>query len=131
MFGFSIAIYFFMFLSGCVGNLVYQSLYPWLTRYEERNMIACRSGGDAGNALVALVAFYQKVGSLDIAFSPSTFLVGVGLYLLVFPLSCFYLIKHFSIGLNRGAFSPTAEKQNLLARTEDKEENKISLVEVI
>jgi uncharacterized membrane protein YvlD (DUF360 family) len=31
--GTSFALYFFMFLAGCVGNLMYQILYPFLVNY--------------------------------------------------------------------------------------------------
>jgi hypothetical protein len=95
----SIPLYFCMFCAGCVGNLMYQVLYPFLVQYNEEYMIAARAGNDFTNAVVAFLALYQNPGSSSIAISPPVFILSVGLYLLIFPVSAFFYIVNYGVGL--------------------------------
>lgn len=99
IFDMSIPLYLCMFCAGCVGNLMYQVLYPFLVQYSEEYMIAARAGNDFTNAVIAFFALYQNPGSSSINISPSVFILSIALYLLVFPISAFFYIVNNGIGL--------------------------------
>lgn len=133
--GCSFVLYIFMFISGCVGNLMYQILYPFLVKYQAEYMIAARAGNDFANAVMAFIALAQSPGSSAILFSPTWFLLGVGGYLLVFPITAYLVIIRYEIGLKAEfklslPFSLDSDKFNLLIEDDDVDAVDIELYEV-
>jgi len=97
----SMMLYIFMFFAGCVGNLMYQTLYPFLIKYEEGYMTAARTGSDAANAIVAFIVLAQSPGSSKPLFSPKDFFIGISVYVIAIPLISLVIILNYDIGVKR------------------------------
>jgi hypothetical protein len=97
--GWSWPLLIFAFMAGFVGNMQYQSVFPFLTRYCELYTIAARSASDIFGIFISSLAFYQNPGSDKIRFSPFIFLLCIGLFLLVFPPLCLLYIYVTGEGL--------------------------------
>ena len=125
--GISVCLCVFMLCAGCVGNLMYQILYPFLVSYREEHMIAARAGNDFVNAVIAFVALWQDPGASPqrVRFLPSTFILCVGIYLLVFPPAAFWYILTFDVGLRRTGEGAGAGAGGLVKAAGYRKENTI------
>ena len=111
--GISLNLYIFAFLSGVVGNLMYQTLYPFLMKYERTYMIAARAGSDSLSAIVAFIALAQDPGIFSHSYVHTTAALTV-LPLIILPsYPRFFQPSFFSLCIFDGSRSVPHDHSNI------------------
>ena len=112
----------FAFLSGVIGNIQYQTMFPLLTRYVEKYTIISRSAGDITSLFVSFFVFYQNPGSHEIKFGPRIFYFWLAMYLFAFPTLCYALIYWNGIGLKEEDNLNKAENNKGKAKNQEEDD---------
>ena len=95
----SISLYFFCFLAGTIGSLMYVILLPFMTAYDDDAVTYARAGCDTLAILISLVSVLQNTGSTtNVRFGPTAFYLGFGFYMLL-PLLAYFYVVHTKLGL--------------------------------
>ena len=89
----SIALIILTFFAGTINNSSSLYLYPFVARWESRNVSALATGEGLSGILVSLLALAQNVGGTLPRFSATVFFQGVSAFYLFSVLGFMYLLR--------------------------------------